>query len=183
MSTIIRDDSVLISPNLTTTSTTVAEKFGKRHDTVLRAVDNLEVPDGFNRRNFVSVEYRDAKGEQRRAVEMTRDGFMLLVMGFTGKKAMGWKVRFLEAFNEMERQLRGTAIPALNPPPSTYEAPYIRRDELIAALEGYASDVSGSIGPLQKQIDDLRYLSARLAHLANTERAAKRIAEEMRGRS
>lgn len=92
-----------------TTSLIVAEAFGKNHKDVLRAVENLECSKEFNERNFAPVEYLDAKGEMRPAFEMTRDGFVFLVMGFTGKKAAAWKEKFLEAFNAMEATLLGTA--------------------------------------------------------------------------
>lgn len=99
------------------TSLQVAERFQKRHDTVLRAIRNLECSADFNRRNFAAVEYMDAKGESRPMVEMTRDGFVMLAMGFTGPQAMAWKESFIEAFNQLEQayleQLQNTAQKAL----------------------------------------------------------------------
>ncbi|GAB5432209.1 MAG: hypothetical protein EpisKO_15790 [Epibacterium sp.] len=107
-----RPDAPLVDQHLKTTSLHIAEKFGKRHDDVLKRIRGLEVPDDFNARNFAAVEYTDSKGESRPAYELTRDGFALLVMGFTGKRAMAWKIKFLEAFNRMEAQLRAPARPA-----------------------------------------------------------------------
>jgi len=98
---ITQANTVLISDQLTTTSQIVAEKFGKQHKDVLRKIETLDVPDDFNQRNFALVEYTDSKGERRPSYTLTRDGFALLVMGFTGKRAMGWKIKFLEAFNLM----------------------------------------------------------------------------------
>jgi len=89
----------------TTTSLIVAERFGKRHDTVLRAIKNMECSDSFNRRNFAVVEYSDAKGEKRPMYQITRDGFSFLAMGFTGKKAAQFKEDFINAFNLMEQTL------------------------------------------------------------------------------
>lgn len=89
-----------------TTSLLIAEKFGKRHDTVLRAIRNMETPGDFNERNFAAVDYVDAKGERRPMYQITRDGFAMLAMGFTGKEAAIWKIKFLDAFNAMERALR-----------------------------------------------------------------------------
>ncbi len=83
----------------------VAEHFGKRHKNVIRAIKSLDVPEDFKRLNFEPVEYVDRKGEKRPAYLMTRDGFVLLAMGFTGRKAMEWKIRYIEAFNAMERKL------------------------------------------------------------------------------
>lgn len=98
----------LIGPTLRTTSRVVAEKFGKLHKNVLRDIEKLmaDTPEDFNRLNFEPVDYLDAKGERRPMVEMTRDGFTLLAMGFTGAPAMAWKLRFIEAFNLMEAELR-----------------------------------------------------------------------------
>ena len=86
-------------------SLSIAEHFGKEHKNVLRDIKSLEIPEEFNALNFELVEYADAKGESRPAYNLTRDGFTILVMGFTGKAAMQWKIRYIEAFNAMEREL------------------------------------------------------------------------------
>lgn len=88
-----------------TTSRIVAQVFGKAHRDVLRAIRNLETPDEFNLRNFAQVEFKDDKGRTFPEYTMTRDGFMFLVMGFTGAKAVGMKLKFIEAFNAMEAKL------------------------------------------------------------------------------
>ena len=95
---IIKDDKPL------TTSRKVADIFGKNHKDVLRAIDNLKVecPANFNRLNFAPVKYKDAKGEKRPEYLITKDGLSLLVMGFTGAKAMKFKIDFIDAFNNME---------------------------------------------------------------------------------
>ncbi|WP_429565777.1 Rha family transcriptional regulator [Paraburkholderia sp. MM6662-R1] len=86
----------------------VAAHFGKLHKNVLRDVAALlrDCPPEFGRLNFEPVEYRDAKGEARPAYRMTKDGFMLLVMGFTGAKALAVKVAFIAAFNAMADYIR-----------------------------------------------------------------------------
>ena len=86
---------------LMTDSRIVAKKFKKNHRDVLRAYDNLKCSAEFNRRNFALVEYLDAKGELRRSVEMTKDGFTMLAMGFTGAGAMAFKEAYISAFNAM----------------------------------------------------------------------------------
>ena len=87
----------------------VAEHFEKRHKDVLKAIKNLEIPEEFRERNFAPSEYAQETGiGQTRKYPMylmTRDGFTLLAMGFTGKKAMQWKIRYIEAFNAMEKRL------------------------------------------------------------------------------
>lgn len=93
-----------------TDSLTVAEVFGKRHADVLRSIDNLECSDDFNERNFASVDYVDAKGQTRRKVIMSQDGFSFLVMGYTGKEAARFKEMYISEFNRMRDQLNNTPV-------------------------------------------------------------------------
>lgn len=89
------------------TSYHIADHFSKAHKDVLRAIDRIREDCGaeFDRRNFTPIDYLDGKGRQYRAYRMSRDGFTLVVMGFTGHAAMEWKVRYIDAFNAMEREL------------------------------------------------------------------------------
>lgn len=93
-----------------TTSYLVAETFGKNHAHVLRDIDKLSCSDSFRESNFgfsVEIKYLD-NGLQRkdRYCIMTRDGFTILAMGYTGKKAMEFKEKYIAAFNAMEQQLK-----------------------------------------------------------------------------
>lgn len=108
-------DLVVVDGQITTTSLQIAEHFGKLHKTVLRAIANLDCSVEFNRRNFVPVEYLDAKGEKRPCYRITRDGFVFLAMGFTGKEAAQWKEAYITAFNKMEAELRAKEKPATDP--------------------------------------------------------------------
>lgn len=90
---------------LKTTSLIVAEKFGKDHANVLKALENLECSQEFRAVNFNASSYLSRQGKSLPMVEMTRDGFMFLAMGFTGREAAVWKERFIEAFNQMERYI------------------------------------------------------------------------------
>ena len=94
------------SNQVTTDSLTVADRFGKRHRDVLRSIKLLKCSKDFNARNFAPVEYKDQKGEKRTYYDMTQDGWMFLVMGFTGEKAAEWKEKFIVAFRAMEAELR-----------------------------------------------------------------------------
>ena len=94
----------LVSTDGTTTSRIVAEKFGREHKNVLADVRNLGCSDEFRRLNFQQSEYTNEQGRPQPMYRMTRDGFMLLVMGFKTERAMEWKERFITAFNEWERQ-------------------------------------------------------------------------------
>lgn len=90
-----------------TTSILVADNFHKRHDRVLRAIENLIIDLPKNGAvKFIKSDYKDAKGELRKMYLLNRDAFSLLVMGFTGKTALDWKLKYIEAFNSMEAIIR-----------------------------------------------------------------------------
>lgn len=96
----------LTDTTLTTDSRRVAKHFKKLHKNVLRAYDKLECSPEFNRLNFEPVEETDAKGESRRVIRMTKDGFIFLVRTFTGAKAAGVFEAYIKAFNAMAEQLQ-----------------------------------------------------------------------------
>ena len=95
-----------------TTSIKVAEVFGKRHDNVLRKLEALECSPEFTALNFEVSEYTDTTGRKLIMWNMTKDGFMFLVMGFTGKQAAAIKEAYINAFNWMADQLRQAALPS-----------------------------------------------------------------------
>lgn len=96
----------------------IAENFEKRHDHVMRDINAIkkDVP------NFGEMFYEttapDSYGREQRAYLMNRDGFTLLAMGFTGKAALEWKLKYIAAFNEMEKKLT--------------EQPQLTRSQLLA---------------------------------------------------
>lgn len=92
------------------TSLDVAETFGKEHKNVLRDIRGLGCSDEFNRLNFEPISYTDAMNRKQEAMVMTRDGFTLLVMGYTGELAMKFKEGYIKQFNAMETALRGKLI-------------------------------------------------------------------------
>ena len=83
------------------------EKFGKRHDHVLRDIDKL-ISDSPNLGSemFIETTYVNERGKNYRCFDMNRDGFSLISMGFTGKKALEWKLKYINAFNKMEETLK-----------------------------------------------------------------------------
>ena len=89
-----------------TTSRLIAEKFQKRHSDVLRAIKELDCSRDFTERNFALSEYSDSTGRKLPEYIITRDGFVFLVMGFTGDLAAKFKEEYLEQFNRMEDALR-----------------------------------------------------------------------------
>lgn len=89
-----------------TTSREVAKVFGKMHKNVLQSIENLQCSAEFNGLNFQPIYYLDKLGRSKIEYRMTRDGFTMLVMGFTGGKAMQFKEAYINAFNKMEEIIR-----------------------------------------------------------------------------
>ena len=96
---------------VTVSSLAIAEHFKKAHRSVLNKIKYLECSEEFGRHNFVQSSYKNAQNKEQPYYCITRDGFMFLVMGFTGKEAAMWKERFINAFNAMEEKLRGSIRP------------------------------------------------------------------------
>ncbi|MCV3396048.1 Rha family transcriptional regulator [Campylobacter lari] len=90
---------------VTTTSLSVAAVFNKRHDNIIAKIETFP-KDSFTDLNFKASKYTDSTGRVLPCYKITRDGFSLLVMGFTGEKAYKWKLAFINAFNEMEKCLK-----------------------------------------------------------------------------
>ncbi len=89
------------------TSLDIAETFGKRHADVLRDIKALECSKEFTQRNFALTSYKDASGKSNKKYLLTKDGFTMLVMGYTGEKAMKFKEGYIRQFNAMEKALIG----------------------------------------------------------------------------
>lgn len=98
-----------------TTSVKIAEVFGKEHRNVIRAINNiigdLRNLEDSGRLNFEQSSYINLQGKEQKQYIVTRDGFTLLAMGFTGKKALEFKIQYIAAFNAMEQALR-SQVPA-----------------------------------------------------------------------
>lgn len=142
-----------------TTSRDVADLFGKNHRDVLRAVDNLiqEAPELIEGgvRSFAQTQHIEpSTGQAYRQYEMSRDGFTLLAMGFTGKKALGFKMAYIAAFNAMERKLRQSPQIDLNNPA-----------DLRMLLSSYANDKL----ELQSQVAEMAPKVVALDRIATAE--------------
>ncbi|EHP1852591.1 Rha family transcriptional regulator [Escherichia coli] len=100
----------IINGRVVTTSLAVANYFTKRHERVLDRIRNLECSAEFTEHNFVLSEYTDASGRKLPCYQITRDGFAFLAMGFTGKRAARFKEAYINAFNQMEKQLSNPSV-------------------------------------------------------------------------
>jgi len=116
----------------------IAENFEKRHDSILRDIDNLleslpKIVDTL----FIPTTYIHEQNKQTyREYLMTRDGFSLLVMGFTGQKALEWKLKYIDAFNRMEKMLVNQAPSYQIADPIERAKAWIQEQEEKKALEG-----------------------------------------------
>ena len=140
---------VVRQQQLHTTSLAVAEFFWKNHFHVMRDIATLigdcqasigESNSGladamlrqFSHSNFEATSYTDEQGKSRPMYLLTKDGFVLLAMGFAGQKALLWKIRYIEAFNAMAQTLAGAAVE-----PASAEAAVVRT-ALVSGLPGVA---------------------------------------------
>ena len=96
----------------------IAESFEKNHNHVLRDIDSLKKDVSNFGQMFFETTAPDSYGREQRAYLMNRDGFTLLAMGFNGKAALEWKLKYIAAFNEMEKKLT--------------EQPKLTRSQLLA---------------------------------------------------
>lgn len=99
----------------------IAESFEKRHDHVMRDIEDIMrgLPKNGDTPMFYKTEYvHEQNGQSYPMYLMNRDGFTLLAMGFTGKAALEWKLKYIAAFNEMEKKLT--------------EQPQLTRSQLLA---------------------------------------------------
>ena len=92
------------------TSLDVAETFEKEHKRVLQDVRELPCSEEFRQHNFVLSEYLNQQNHKQPMYYITRDGFTLLAMGYTGEKAMRFKEAYINQFNQMEELLRGKML-------------------------------------------------------------------------
>ncbi len=102
----MKDNALVFIKNDTplTTSRTVAEQFDKKHKHVLEDIRQILAAENSATKFFFETSFNN-RGKQYPEYLMTRDGFALLAMGFTGKKALEFKLKFIDAFNRMEQAL------------------------------------------------------------------------------
>ena len=137
----------LIQNRPAATSIDIAEHFGKRHDDVVKSIRNLSsnCPESFSARNFAGAEYTDEQGKPRPMFTVFFDGFILLVMGYTGKKALGMKLAYIEAFNAMREKLeRAKTKPVENPDKLPSLSPS-HRSELKSIVDAKLSTYPASV--------------------------------------
>lgn len=102
----MKDLVIVKNQKALTTSLRVAQVFEKNHRDVMRAIRNLTAQNCAVKKMFAESTYVNGKGQEQPMFYMNRDGFYLLAMGFTGEKAMQFKLEFINAFDRMEKQIK-----------------------------------------------------------------------------
>ena len=102
----MKDLVIMHDQQAVTTSLVLAEVFEKKHQHVMEAIRKLTVENSTVKKMFVEDSYLNSRNQQQPMFYMNRDGFTLLAMGFTGSKAMEFKLKYIDAFNKMEKQIK-----------------------------------------------------------------------------
>ena len=133
----------------------VAAFFEKAHKHVLEAIDNLlkELAAEISATLFIkSLAFDAAANRETRSFDMTRDGFMLLVMSFTGPKALQFKLRYMEQFNEMEAALKSAHLGSRKEPVQDFP---------LAAMAGAGRLTSREANAFAKVVSEARRIAGR----------------------
>ncbi|EFI6094562.1 transcriptional regulator [Escherichia coli] len=111
--TLSHPDVTIENGRAVTTSIAIAEFFGKQHHHVVQKIESLECSERFLTSNFSRVKF-EHRGNTYNAYQITKNGFVFLVMGFTGKKAATFKEAYIAEFDRMEAELRQNNTPPTN---------------------------------------------------------------------
>lgn len=120
-----------------TTSLILAEAFEKEHRNVIRTIETKIGKLNFEQslKMFSKGEYTNTQNKQQPMYYLNRDGFTFIAMGFTGRKADEFKLKYIDAFNKMEEQIRNQSFQALNQ--STDD---LKRANLLYKIANLTSD-------------------------------------------
>lgn len=146
------NELVMINNNqVVVSSRDIAEHFEKEHRHILESIRTILAAEKSAAKFFLETTYKN-RGKQYPEYLMNRDGFSLLVMGFNGAKAMKWKLKYIEAFNKMEQQLKEQKYDKKEPP-TEYELRELavkERDAKIREAQLWEKLGSGYSGTFQQ---------------------------------
>ena len=147
----------------------VAEHFGKQHRNIIQTIDNLTAENSAVKELFKKSTYKADNGQQYRRYFMNRDGFSLLVMGFTGQAALEWKLKYIEAFNRMEQLLAQKQTQVYKDTRSYQKAIRQQETDAIRSLVEYAESQGSSNAA--RYYTSLSKLADKTAGITDRERA------------
>ena len=129
-----------------TTSMKIAEYFGKKHQHVMEKIRKLldELPSEWGVSNFRQSSYFNVQGKEQPCYEMTKDGFTLLAMGFTGKKAIEFKLNYINAFNAMIEIIQNQGI--------SLQQQYLIADKEFKTASEIASNAGYTLNHVGKKV-------------------------------
>lgn len=133
---------IMHDKQVVTTSLKVAEIFKKEHRDVMEKIRNLTAENSAVKKMFVEDSYLNSRNQQQPMFYMNRDGFTLLAMGFTGSKAMEFKLKYIEAFNKMEQIVR-------------QELPQTPEEKLALTMQ-VTLRLDKRVGKIEKSIDEIQ---------------------------
>jgi len=148
-------DLVVVQNNqVVTSSLQVAEDFGKEHKNVLSAIREILAAENQATNLFYEDTYEN-RGKQYPMFYMNRDGFSLLVMGFTGSDALHWKLKYIGRFNAMEKALQEQAVTPYKLPQTYAEAlrELADKHEALQLAEAKNKQQEQIIGELKPKAD------------------------------
>lgn len=130
----------------TTTSLQVADVFEKNHRDVLETIKNLTAENSAVKNMFKETTYVNSRGREYPMYQMDKDGFTLLVMGYTGQKATEFKLRYIQAFNEMEQALKNQSSQLRLPKNNA---------EMVQVIQATNEETNKRIDHIENDLDDL----------------------------
>lgn len=161
-----QDDQVL------TTSLKVAEVFEKEHKHVLDAVRKLFTAENSAvKQMFQESTYLNERNQSQPMFVMNRDGFTLLAMGFNGKKALDFKIAYIDAFNKMEAELKSQQTKQLTAAESLLQSVQllVAHERQLAILEHNQKNMQGAISSLYDKVYGMQFETDMVKQKLNNE--------------
>lgn len=133
------EDLVIMNNNqAVTTSLVLAEVFEKKHKNIIQAIEakiNTAENSALLKNMFIEDSYTASNGKQNKMYYLNRDGFTFIAMGFTGRKADEFKLKYIDAFNKMEEQIRNQSLQLI-----TANADDLKQANLLYKIANLTSD-------------------------------------------
>ena len=155
-----------------TTSLLVAETFEKEHRNVLKSIRKLmSATNVAVAQMFDETTYVNEQGKEQPMFVMNRDGFTLLAMGFSGEKALEFKVKYINAFNKMESELKSQQTKQLSAAESLLQSVQllVAHERQLAILEHNQKNMQGAISSLYDKVYGMQFQTNMIEQKLNNE--------------
>ena len=155
-----------------TTSLLVAETFEKEHRNVLKSIRKLmSATNVAVAQMFDETTYVNEQGKEQPMFFMNRDGFTLLAMGFSGEKALEFKVKYINAFNKMEAELKSQQTKQLSAAESLLQSVQllVAHERQLAILEHNQKNMQGAISSLYDKVYGMQFQTNMIEQKLNNE--------------